>query len=863
MLDWLKKLFSPSIQPDPDRVQELRIAFKARFHQFKLLLNANNQALEIMTEIEEALRGIRPFGMTFVRERCTRISTNVFQIVKHLNELAPDKYEALYSRFEDIRQKINPHVFPETPEQAGPLVVPLREVNRSHADLVGGKTAYLGDIGSRLRLKIPAGFVITSCAYNHFMEHNDLPSEINRRIQATPLEQMDQRYALSAAIQQLIISASIPADLQAAIAEHYRLLEEEAGKEVMLAIRSSALGEDAAGASFAGQYRSELNVSGEHILHAYKEIVASKYSLSAMSYRLNRGIKDEDIAMSVGCMSMVGAVSGGVLYTRNPINIRDDAIVINAAWGLPKAVVDGRSSVDTFYIGRGEPPVVRQREIRKKESKFVNDPHEGIQRIDVTEEESRKACLTDVQILDLTGMAIKIEKYYQAPQDIEWAIGTDGTITLLQCRPLRQHGPSEGETGGDRRVSAPRQAILRGEIAASSGAAAGRVFIARRDMDALRFPEKAVLVTAQSLPHWATLLNRASALVAEQGSLACHLANVAREYGVPALFAVKGALDTLQDDQLITVDADGLGIYDGRIEEILKIDSKPRNFMEGSPVYEALTSAAQHIVPLTLLDPAALTFMPEHCKTLHDITRYCHEKSVSEMFRFGKDHSFPERSSKQLVCEVPMQWWILNLDDGYAEEVDGRQVRLENIVSIPMLALWEGIIRFPWEGPPSVDGKGFMSIMFEATRNRSLIPGAPSHYGNRNYFMISKNYCSFTSRLGFHFSMVEALVTERATENYVSFQFKGGAADYDRRLKRVMFVRDILEENGFRVDVREDNLIARLEGQPMDVMEKNLQILGYLTIHTRQLDMIMSNEASVNYYRAKISENLAEIVNQP
>jgi len=860
IVGFLKSLFSKPRKEDDADVESLRNDFRSRYHHFKLLLNANNKALGVMSEMEEALRGTQPFGMTFVLSRCTTISTNVWQISSNLNQLAPGKYEALYERFKEIQLKINPFICHRAVLKEGPMVIPLKSVNKDMADLVGTKMANLGELKNRMHLHIKNGFAITVKGYDHFMQQNDLPSEIDRRIQATDVKRLDQLFSISSDIQQLIIRAPLPEELASAISEHYRNLEREEGKGLRVAMRSSALGEDLSGTSFAGQYRSELNVSGENILQVYKEIIAGKYGLPAMTYRLNRGIRDEDVSMCVGCMGMVDAICGGVMYSRNPLDFRNKAIVINSVWGLPKSVVDGSAPVDLFVVSREEPMEIIQKEIPSKSEKFICYPDEGVCRFEISGDESTLPSLNDDQIFELARVAVKLEDYYGAPQDMEWAIQKDGSIMLLQCRPLQQ---VEGDRA--RRIeiwekNEPAPVILRGGVPASPGVASGPVFIVKKDMDALRFPEGGVLVSAQSLPRWATLLNRASAVVTGQGSVVGHLANVAREFGVPALFGVEGAMDRLKNGDLVTVDAEGMSVYQGRVDSLLKREKMPKNLMEGSPVHDALKGAAQHIVPLHLLDPDSPDFKPGNCTTLHDITRFCHEKAVHEMFQFGKEHLFPERSSKQLFYKVPMQWWVLNLDDGFSEEVKGKHVKLDNIASIPMLAFWNGFVAVPWDGPPAIDGKGFMSVMFQSTRNTALNPGVRSRYAARNYFMISRNYCNLNSRLGYHFSTMEALVSDRVSENYVGFQFKGGAADYQRRLRRAHFIGEILEKYDFRVEVREDNLIARIEHHGKEYMKERLQILGYLTLHTRQLDMIMANESEVQHYKAKIERDIRNVI---
>jgi pyruvate,water dikinase len=623
------------------------------------------------------------------------------------------------------------------------------------------------------------------------------------------------------------------------------------------------LGEDVVGSSFAGQYRSVLNVSFENFFDAYKEILASKYSLQAITYRLNKGFRDEDVAMCVGCLIMLDAEAGGVIYTRNPVNIHDDSIFINSAWGLPKSVVDGSDTCDLFVVSRKQPMNVMHEDIQIKVQKFVCYPEEGLCRLDLTGDKKAQPSIDHAQVFALAKLAAEMEEYYAMPQDIEWAIDAGRNIYVLQCRPLSPKEAAPESYSSATAAVGDEKILLQGGVTASPGSVSGQVYVVEKGSDVLAFPAGAILVARQALPRWAPLLNRAAAIITEMGGFAGHLANVAREFGVPALFGVPAAMNSLKPGDMITVDAGGRTVYRGRINALLTEFTVQRNLMQGSPVYEILKEVSGYIIPLNLLDPNASDFAPQYCRTFHDITRFIHEKSVHEMFNFGKDHNFTERSSKQLYYKVPMQWWILNLDDGFKEEAKGKYVKLENIVSIPMLAFWKGFIAIPWEGPPAIDGKGFMSVMFQSTTNRALTPGMRSAYAERNYFMISKNFCSLNTRLGYHFSNLEALISERSSENYISFQFKGGAADLQRRLSRVQFIGALLEPLEFRVELKEDHLIARIENHDMEFMKKRLEILGYLTLHTRQIDMIMSNPARVNYYREKINADIQLLLSTP
>ena len=177
-------------------------------------------------------------------------------------------------------------------------------------------------------------------------------------------------------------------------------------------------------------------------------------------------------------------------------------------------------------------------------------------------------------------------------------------------------------------------------------------------------------------PEFAMVLQKASAVVAEIGTVLGHLAKVAGEYNVPAIFNAENATGVLRNGMRVTVDAEYANVYEGIVEEVLR-GRKIDGALKVSTSLKQLQEILQMITPLNLTDPRSLNFKPAGCKTLHDITRFAHEVSMQAMFHFSQESHFSARSTKQLVCDVPMQWWVIDLEDGIKKGVKGKKVNVD------------------------------------------------------------------------------------------------------------------------------------------------------------------------------------------
>ncbi|MFH1349336.1 MAG: PEP/pyruvate-binding domain-containing protein [Pseudomonadota bacterium] len=851
--------FSKKRQQKVLRDEDDRELFIERYKAFREVLKSNNEVLLTMGDMQEKASGAFVFDRAYVHSSYEALAEGVKRIIEQLNILADGKYKHLMTPYQETDSAIRGRLFAKVTIPVTDYVLPLKDLVKESAAAAGGKLAHLGELANALGIPVPPGFVITTYAYVTFLRHNQIEEILSDRVKKVDIRNYEELQAASNEIRELVRKAQIPHEIEGAIFDAYEAMCDAVQREgLRVSVRSSAIHEDIM-ASFAGQYESALNVSAGDLLPQYKNVLASQFTPRALFYYRDKGFAIEEMAMAVGVLAMVEAEVSGIMYSRDPGCPQEDIVLINSVWGLGTYAVGGEVPTDNYRVAGPDIKRVSPEGGSRQEMMLIPDHESGTKEAPVPKECLARACLTEEQISKLASFARRVEDHFGQPQDMEWAMDQEGRLTLLQSRPLRLPSP---KTPSDRMrpvtVEGHRILLDKGTIACR-GIGGGPVHIVQSDEDLARFPEGGVLVIRHTYPEFAAVLKKASAVVSDIGSGLGHLATVAREYNVPALFNTEKATSLLNNGMEVTVDAEYAHVYEGLVEELLKQKRRSGGF-EDSPALRQLRDILEMITPLNLTDPRSPAFTPKGCKTLHDITRFAHEVSLRAIFELGKDTHFSERSTRQLVSGVPLKWWVIDLEDGVIEGVKGKRVTPEEIVSLPMRALWEGMTSMPWKGPPPVDAKGFLSVMFSATTDPSIDPAVGRRFADKNYIIVSKNFCNVSTRLGFHFSTIEAYLGDQENQNYISFVYTGGGADPGRKNRRAALITRLIETFDFRVEKREDTLFGRIEGHQQAFLEDRLKVLGHIIIHTRQMDMVMYNDAMVDWYYKELLKGIRSFV---
>lgn len=812
---------------------EITVQFlRRKFHRFLAVLELNHRALQMIGEMEEKSRGNVRVDSSEVRRWVETLGEVIKEISVNMIALGGESYHSLPAAVERIRTELSGMLSVSRPA-VDEFVIPFSRLRGNQTERVGHKTGRLAEIKNHIGLPVPEGFAITAWAGHCFLTANRLEEQIHRRLQCLEYQDYEQLAAASDELQGLIRGSPVPEDLARAIQEGREELRARGGVDCY-ALRSSAIGEDS-DLSFAGQYATLLNVPGDKLVDGYREILASKFNAKALYYFLSFAFLQSELPMSVGCLNMVDASRSGVVYTRDPVG--RSAVVIVAIFGLGQLLMEGGMTPDEFRVSREDYRLLEKR-LAKKTVRLALAPGGGVRREEVPGWEQGQASLSEAEIRKLVDYALRLERHYHGPQEIEWAIDKNGRLFLLQTRPLRIV-----EARSPVVISSyARTSLLCGGTTICPGAGCGPVFVVRGPMDLAAVPPQAVLVTDHPFPGLVAVLDKISALVTEVGGVASHVATLARERHLPALAGVEKARE-LPAGALVTVDATAGVIYEGSWPELVSERTFHQPSFADAPGVKLLKKALALIAPLHLLYSTDPNFQPENCLTYHDLTRFVHQKAMEEMFASAAKVELSEKGiGRRLRTDVPLEVHLIYLD---REEPKGEEewIGEDEVDSIPFRSFWEGVRKESRRPGVFATDRGFRPAMPTVLTKTSR-----GKFSQRSFAFLGREYMNLNLHMGYHFSLVEAMCAGDADKNYIRFQYKDGGATFDRRVRRGRLIAELLGRMGFAVSVQGDCLEAGLAYFDASAISDKLFLLGRLTMMTKQLDMALSNDAITQWY---------------
>lgn len=437
------------------------------------------------------------------------------------------------------------------------LVAPLGVVGPRDVASVGGKAANLGAL-INAGFPVPGGFVVTAAGYLLAVDRCGLRSELHNRFGSLDPDDHVGLASVAAELSAAVAAVAVPDEVGSAVVAACAELG-----PARVAVRSSATAEDAAGTSFAGMHRSLLDVpvlgDGDEraLIEAVRACWASLFSPRALAYRLERGLTAEP-AIAVVVQQMVAPLVAGVLFSVDPAGDRNH-LVVEAAWGEGETVVSGTVEPDTYRLERpatsgGAPRLVSLR-VGSKSLRQVADPSGGHRVEPTPPHDAERPTLSFDEVVGLAELGLGVERHYGTPQDIEWAIDTDG-VWLVQSRPITTlDTPSRlgAAAGVPDAVPGEAGALVHG-LGASPGVASGPVRVVTSAEGGAALESGEVLVAAMTSPDWVAALRRASALVTDEGGVTCHAAIVGRELGIPVVVGAGDATRRLTTGTRVTVD---------------------------------------------------------------------------------------------------------------------------------------------------------------------------------------------------------------------------------------------------------------------------------------------------------------------
>jgi pyruvate,water dikinase len=465
----------------------------------------------------------------------------------------------------------------------------FREIKKEDIGLVGGKGANLGEMVNEA-FPVPTGFVVTVQAYLKFIEEKGIKQEIIDKIDSIDVEKTEELEKTSREVRELILRTPMNKRLENEIKDSYSKMGQKkiaflsTRVEEYVAVRSSATSEDLPTASFAGQQETFLNIKGRsEVVEAVKRCWASLFTARAVYYRKKQGFETEKVGIAVVVQKMVESEVSGIMFTAEPTG-DTNKIVIEAGYGLGEAIVSGSITPDTYTVEKGTFKII-EKKISKQEWS-IERAGKGSEKKDVPKSLQSKQKLPDKFIVQLAKIGRQIENHYGKPMDIEWAL-ENKQLYIVQARAITTLQKKEKE----KIIETKEKPIAKG-LRASPGIITGKAVIIPDVKDAMKVKKGDIIITKMTNPDWVVAMEKAAAVITEEGGKTCHAAIVSRELGIPCIVGVENAMKKINEGETITVDGYNGLIYKGKIE-LEEPEKKEEKLFEGKEEIEELKEEFQ------------------------------------------------------------------------------------------------------------------------------------------------------------------------------------------------------------------------------------------------------------------------------
>lgn len=446
--------------------------------------------------------------------------------------------------------------------------LPLTEITYDDRQYVGEKNASLGEVGHHLAdagVRVPAGFALTTAAWDRFLQANKLTDRLDTLLSALDTEQFDNLEATGEQVRNLMAEARLPADLQEAITSAYRRLKAQCPEPLQLAVRSSVAARDLSEASFVGQVESFINIQGtDALMQAIQQCYLSFYSDRAIRYRADHGFAADEVKLAIGVQQIICPEEGsaGVAFSHEPESGFADVVVITGAWGLSTNITQGKVDPDEFlvykpHLDRDYGGIIRRQRGEKAITTicpvYAGDENTNTKDIETPLARRRQWVLSDTEVGTLARWAVQIEEHFGQPVYLEWVQDeAAGELCLIEARP------ATGKTTARDSVLRVYRLKEKGEVLTSGAGlgdkiTAGRARVLFSPTEADRLEEGDILVTHDPDPDWEPVLKKAAALVTDAGGRTSHAAVISRERGGVAIMGTGNATQAIKDGQEVTV----------------------------------------------------------------------------------------------------------------------------------------------------------------------------------------------------------------------------------------------------------------------------------------------------------------------